>query len=559
MKKLLNDIKHRFSGLEDAYRRFPVTIVLALGLLVYLLLNDAAFESTSNVSPMLRVIFTWSYAILLSYVIGFLSESRAFKTLHRVILYLIGALICVILYVWVLDAEQVFVKDGAYIYFGLVFATVLSAFLERHLKVGQRIPFKAVEVMNAFGWTALFSLVIGVGTMMIFVMINTLFEMNWHLDRFARIIFESTILLFSVPFFMSGIRPGSETTEGEYSKLFKGLLNYVCLPLAIIYTVIIYAYSMKILFTWEWPKGLVSHLVLWYSFFVVILFMFLRAQKKQLPRVPDYFPLYVVPLMAMMFMSIGQRIAQYGFTPNRYFVVLAGIFSTIALIYVGMKKKYSPWWLIATLVVFILIGTNSPLGAYDVSYRSQEAILVNELKKEQMLEGDTLKPRSDLPRESRLVISSGIDYFSKVDALDTLAFLPEGFTLSAFEDHFGFSRDEVLYPEQDQYINYYAQPNFSFPAEGRVLYVNVNRGSNTTLDGYSFELKDDALLITTPQGETKTLDLSFAREMTNSKGSEPLLEKRIDEEATVYVRSLNGRRDQKQTLVDYLEFVLVIK
>lgn len=559
MKKLLHAIKDRFKGLGEAYKRFPVTILLAVGLLAYLLVIDSAFESAQNLNPYFRVIFTWSYAILLSFVLGFLTESNRFKTSHRLVVYGLGAMIPIILYLWVLDSENMFVKDGAYIYFGLVLATILSAFLERSLKVGQRIPFKAVEVMNAFGWTVLFSLVIGVGTMMIFVMINTLFEMNWRLDRFARIIFESTILLFSVPFFISGIRKSGETVEGEYSRLFKGLLNYVCLPLAMIYTAIIYAYSIKILLTWEWPQGLVSHLVLWYSFFVVILFMFLRAQKKQLPKGLDYFPLVVVPLMAMMFMSIGLRIQQYGFTPNRYFVVLAGIFSTFALIYVGLKKKYSPWWLIAALVLFILVGTNSPLGAYDVSNRSQQAILINELEKNQMLEGEKVQANSAISKESKVIISSGLDYFSYAGALDTLPFLPPDFTLKDFDTTFGFALVNTRHYEEEQYISYYAEPNLSFTVDGFVILANVSTGSDLIVDGYTFSLTERAVRIKTPSGAELELDLSFADSLESSKGSGDLIERSIDDKTYALVRNLNGRRQGGQTIVDYIEFILIVK
>lgn len=551
-------IRQRLHGFGQAFRRFPVAIGLAAGLFVWLIINEYRMDQILGQVWVGRLILSWIYAIFLAFLIGSLTEGKRIALPWLGLIYGLGAAIVLGVYFWVFPSDQqLFVKDGIYVYLGLCLATLLAIFLETRLRPGQRVPHKALEVLISFAWTGLFSFVIGVGTFMVFVMINALFNANLRLDRFARVIFEATMLLFAVPFFLSGLQPSGETKEDQYEVLFQRLLRYVCLPLAFVYTAVLYVYSAKILITQTWPQGLVSHLVLWYSLFVITVYIFLRGDKAKLPKWFNYFPMAVVPLLGMMFGSIGQRIAQYGWTPNRYLVVIAGIWALGALIYLSLKK-YSPWCLVASLVLFILIGTNSPIGAYDMSVRSQTAILHQTLTDNNMLVDDTVV-KADVPKEVKQQVSASVQWFVNQQATDKLSFLPDNFSLDQFENVFGFAptyRDN--WDNYRQYVGFYATPEISIPTQaGKLIRINLYNTQEKSLDGYSFKLDGEALVITPDNQSPIRVSMSWLIEQEESK--EVAMPKMIPVgEYTLYIDQAGGVIEQEVFTISDLTFMLYV-
>ncbi|HHT20026.1 MAG TPA: DUF4153 domain-containing protein [Tissierellia bacterium] len=555
----ITTIRTRLQSFSQAYRRFPVTITLAIGLFVWLILNEYRLDQILGEVWVGRLILSWIYAIFLSFLIGVLLEAKTISPLRSGLIYGLGGLIATGVYFWVFpDRQQLFVRDGLYVYFGLVLATLLAIFLERRLRPGQLVPHKALEVLSSFAWTGLFSFVIGVGSLLVFVMIDALFQVNLRLDRFGRVIFEATMLLFAVPFFLSGLKPSGQTTEEAYDPLFQKLLRYVCLPLAIVYTVVLYVYSAKILITQTWPQGLVSHLVLWYSLFVIAVYIFLRGERDRLPRMFDYFPLAVVPLLGMMFGSIGQRIWQYGWTPNRYLVVIAGIWALGALIYLSLRK-YSPWILAGSLVLFILVGTNSPLGAYDVSVRSQRAILNETLAEQGMLKAGELIPQA-VSQATKQQVSASVLWFVRHQASEELSYLPPDFTMDDFSDTFGFSPEYQTFGEElsQQYVGFYAEEELSLETvKGRLIFTSVHQATTNTIDGYTFFIDDDALVIEPPDGQRLNLAMDWIPE-AEQKANQTM---RVIKEGryTLYVRNASGMIQHDEFDLTDVSFFLLIE
>lgn len=553
----ITTIRTRLQSFSQAYRRFPVTITLAIGLFVWLILNEYRLDQILGEVWVGRLILSWIYAIFLSFLIGVLLEAKTISPLRSGLIYGLGGLIATGVYFWVFpDRQQLFVRDGLYVYFGLVLATLLAIFLERRLRPGQLVPHKALEVLSSFAWTGLFSFVIGVGSLLVFVMIDALFQVNLRLDRFGRVIFEATMLLFAVPFFLSGLKPSGQTVEDSYEPLFQKLLRLVCLPLAVVYTIVLYVYSAKILITRTWPQGLVSHLVLWYSLFVIAVFIFLRGDQKPLPKGFDYFPLTLLPLLGMMFGSIGQRIAQYGWTPNRYLVVIAGIWALGALIYLSLKK-YSPWILVATLVGFILIGTNSPLGAYDVSVRSQRDILHDVLTQSGLLQEGRITP-SEVPKDIKQKISASVLWFVRNQATNELGFLPTDFTMEDFEQTFAFAPEyEDVRADQPQYVGFFSDPEFVIDTtQGKMMLMTIFSDTPKEIGDYRFLIAETELVMETPDGKQMQFPMDWVVDEPEDK--ERPMKRMVEDHYTLYIQQASGRLSQGQFELEYVTFYLLV-
>src|SRR5690606_24507962 len=128
-----------------------------------------------------------------------------------------------------------------------------------------------------------------------------------------------------------------------FPKGLKIFVQYILIPLAIIYLLILYAYSAKILVEWNLPNGWVSMLILWYAVFgiLAILLAYPLRDDTDNPWVRLYSRFFFVgllPLILLLFIAVGVRIGDYGVTELRYYVVLLGIWLMMMALYFIFSK-----------------------------------------------------------------------------------------------------------------------------------------------------------------------------------------------------------------------------
>ena len=159
----------------------------------------------------------------------------------------------------------------------------------------------------------------------------------------------------------------------EIRRFWAVLLNWVLTPALLIYTVVLYIYAAKILFTWNLPKGGVAIMVT--VFFVV----FFAAKMLQMLTEPqpfkwfyDHFSLFVLPLLALFWAGLARRLTDYGLTESRYYLLLGGALMTVcALIFLFRNRRgYFELTDLALCVVTLTVLVPSLRGE-KVAVRSQ--------------------------------------------------------------------------------------------------------------------------------------------------------------------------------------------
>ena len=89
------------------------------------------------------------------------------------------------------------------------------------------------------------------------------------------------------------------TVFGEF------LIKYIMIPFMYIYLIILYAYTVRVLVNFhEWPKGMISWLVIVFSFFGYVSYILSLpyVDKSVLVRVyRKIFPLLLLPQILMLF------------------------------------------------------------------------------------------------------------------------------------------------------------------------------------------------------------------------------------------------------------------
>lgn len=211
------------------------------------------------------------------------------------------------------------------------------------IKRKEDYEYYIIKVFSSFFLTCIYSFVLLMGLFAIFFTIDQLFNANIP-GKTYYYIFLIVAGIFAPSNFLARIPEIDEDFEEyNYPKALKILLLYIVIPpLISIYTLILYIYFGKILITREWPQGIVSHLVLWYSTVSVAVIFFISPildENKWANRFKNYFPKFNIPILLMMFISMRIRIKEYGITENRYFALVLGLWVLGIMIYFIFSKK----------------------------------------------------------------------------------------------------------------------------------------------------------------------------------------------------------------------------
>lgn len=463
MMRLKSRILSIYTGIKNSMRRFPITIMYSILLTILLIYSN---ESTGvlariNLDKLNRVELLLGMGILLSLNIDLLKE-RFFKDnkLKAIIFHIIGMILLVLYYFILLKEIESFTMIR---YIGImIFLFTMFFYIPRINGKTEDYEYYVINIFLNIALTAIYSVVLLWGIFAIIFTINSLFDAGIKGD-FYYYAFLIIFFIFGISFFLSKVpETDKDFTEYNYSKALRVLLSYIVIPLISIYTIILYVYFVKILISWEWPKGLVSHLVLWYSSISVgVIFLINKITDKD--RVANLFkeiyPKIILPILLMMFISIGQRINQYGITENRYYILVLGIWVTSMMLYISFKKPINTIIIPISLSLIVLNSVVGPISGFAISKYSQNRRLNNLLEKNNILESGEIIKNTDIAKEDKKEISNIIYYFENNHSLQDIKVLEDGFKSSNMEEVFGFPYE----PHLERYVN-----------EREYFYINSN-------------------------------------------------------------------------------------
>ena len=256
-----------------------------------------------------------------------------------------------------------------------------------------------------------FSIVLFLGLSAIVGTIDVLLINLPNTIYFDNFVFSASI--FGVAFFVSRLKEKDENLK-DYNlpKIVEVLICYILIPLILIYTAILYLYFVKIIFTLKMPKGIVSHLVLWYttfSLFIIIMATPITYKNKFAKFYKKYFPLISIPLILLALFSINERIFQYGVTENRYLVVILILWLLFNMIFI---IKADVKWVLISFIFAVLVAIFSPFNLVNVSINSQNKRLERILKKNGIIQKKKfINKNNELSQRTKNEIMSIIDYF----------------------------------------------------------------------------------------------------------------------------------------------------
>ena len=345
----------------------------------------------------LRILMTANLGLLLTLACTLFIESRSINNLRSLTLKIIAAFLAASL-LFLINPLAHQADQVRFFLFSLSFhlLAAFSPFIRRGSIQGFWQFNKALFLRFLSGIlysTALFlGLAAAIGAM------NFLFGFNFEYDTFY-ILWVCIAGIFNTIFFLAGIPKDLPALDEDFSypKGLKVFTQYVLIPLATVYLVILLAYEIKILVAWNLPKGLVSNLILGYAVFGILslLLVFpIREQEgnKWIKTYARSFYFLMLPLLVLLFLAIGNRVFRYGITEQRYFLIVLACWLLFVSFYFLISRKQNIKVIPVSLCILTLLSVYGPQSAFSVSCYSQKRILVSIFKQNHAFKDGRLMP-----------------------------------------------------------------------------------------------------------------------------------------------------------------------
>lgn len=409
----LPSVHYMFEELFRTLRRFPATVITALGACAvgWYLVNEPYAGDYWE-----KLLLSLTLGILLFTSLTLMNERGLPKAVRRSYVLLAGLLFLSFFFYFLAFSEVIEFQTRYAHWLFIVFLSLTFA------------PYLAAEEINGF-WqfnkravlrffiSCFYTGVLFAGISLALTAVDKLLGVKID-QKVYQYLWIFAAYVFGPLHFLGGI-PGDYAeleADRSYPKGLKLFTQYVLIPLASVYFLILYAYMAKILYTQQWPQGWVSRLTSSASILGLLTFLLLYPVRdlEENSWVKTYsrgFCAAAIPLLLMLFVAVYKRTAQYGLTEHRYFLIVLAVWLLGIFVYFILNRKSNIKLVPVSLVLVASLVSFGPWGAYAISLSSQLGRLERIMLANGLLVNDkAVKLETELGREDRKQLSGCLDY-----------------------------------------------------------------------------------------------------------------------------------------------------
>lgn len=555
--KVMKNLRNTFQGMIHASNRYPLTVLFLLGIA---LINGLNINQEKDLFT--NYLYTLFVGVILSGVAQQLYERFFNKSIQRFML--MGAvLIGMIGYYFIIprsnlyDLEMV-IKTGV-----AVFALVLLFVLIPTIKSKLTFNESFMAAFKAFFITLLFTGIIAAGvSSIIFAIDRLLFPINYkatlHVLNIVFSLFAPLYYLSFTPVYENmGEKVISEEDKKENQlklqqaisipKVLEILISYVVIPLTVIYTIILLAYIVLNIRGNFWTDNLLEPMLVSYAVMVILVYILSSTIENQFTVLfRKIFPKVLIPIVLFQTVASVLKIGDLGITQGRYYVILFGVFATIAGLIFSFLPVKKNGIAIAVLISFCILSIIPPIDAFTVSRVNQTNLLETILEKNNMLKDNKIIPNDSISKQDKIRITETFDYLENMNYAKKIDWLPDDLTTyDKFEQTFGFGKEyeNQGIVDNGRYVslNYDEPLNLPVGLYDQFMVIHLYSEDSAILNDKEFPFEKDGTKYTLVQQQK---DTNFVVTVKDEKSNDII---KVDMQA-LFDKILTDNNVQKESL-----------
>ena len=228
-----------------------------------------------------------------------------------------------------------------------------------------------------------------------------------------------------------------EDEVNEPARVLQLILNFILSPAIIIYTVILYAYFIRIVLEWDLPKGGVAWMVMG---FVTVAMAGRLMQYVLKQHYYDWFyrnfTWIAIPPLILYWIGSIYRIRLYSFTESRFYLMIAGVLMTLFVLMLLWKRSRRFQLMALIFGAAIILFTYIPgISAKSIGLNCQQKRLQQIISQLKLTDPKTGKFVETLDLQEIRKDSVLCDQFREVCSL--IAYVRNDVGRDAFEQQYG--------------------------------------------------------------------------------------------------------------------------
>lgn len=398
------------AAIQKTITRFPLeTIVTFFGTVFAILLTEEKNKTTENIY--VKIIMVCSLCLVLFLSSSLYFTSRKTKKWFRFFTsLLLGSLTVVFIFNFSGDITDIEFLQFFVLNIALHLLVSFAGFIPKTYHQDEFWEFNK-QLFIRILTSGLYSIVLYLGLALAILAVKELFDIAIN-DKIHAYLFFIIAGVFNTIFFLYGV-PDINNNENplklKYPNGLKNFTQYVLLPLISIYLIILICYETKIIATLSLPVGWVSNLVLVFAIFGILSFLLIHpiateTENLWMRTFNRWFYYLLVPLLGLLFWAILYRIHLYGFTHERYYVLLLSVWLCIVVVYFIVQKEPKIKFIPISMCLAGLFSIIGPQSADSISKKSQLSRFESYMKKVE---------KEKLSFEQEQDLSSIIDFLEK--------------------------------------------------------------------------------------------------------------------------------------------------
>jgi hypothetical protein len=503
----INKMKVKWKGFSDTVLRFPLSIILLLTAVI----SNAVAINTQEDEIYIKLFITFAIGASVYIVLQMLYERFSQKPMIRISFTVLAILIAAGYYLLIQRTEwnvEVTIRTT------VIFFLLLIAFLwVPVIKSKNNFNESFMAAFKAFFISLLFTVVLFLGVCLVLGATNMLItdiagEAYMHAANIIFVLLAPIYFLSLIP-----VYPGNKelevpmlTTETELSeeeptnreeiriklitptRFLETLISYIIIPITAVFTVILILYIVINITGSFWTDNLLEPLLVSYSITVIIVYLLASTLSNAFARYFRWiFPKVLVLVVLFQTISSILRIGDLGITYGRYYVILFGVFATIAGILFYVIPSHKNGIIAPVLITLAFLSILPPVDAFTISKTNQISRLEKALIRNNMLEEDTIKANPNVSEKDREVIITSFRYLDRMDYTKDVTWLTSYHRSLNFKSVFGFSDYDQI---DKNYLNIYLkrEGDSSIPITGYDYLLRMNYYNQTaTITGSVIE------------------------------------------------------------------------
>lgn len=373
----LPSIKEITDKAQNAFLRFPITLIWAIAgsaFYIYVVGEDSNNLFDEYEAVLLTLILGVSWLIGIQFFLEQLKHQKKWQWTKLLVLGLL------FIFYWHLpdsngleDNPKYLIRFFLYLIGGHLFV-FFAPFVTKWDKSAYWNYLKSIG--TAIGRSLFFSGVLYLGLVLALAAIDALFEVSIRGERYGQLFIFCLGLVNTWIYLSDFPKDILQFKSIEFKKPLEVFVKYILIPLVLLYLIILYAYSFKILAQWELPKGWVSYLVTALALLGFVVQVIINPIQKTINswtinKFHPWFYRLLLPLVILLFVAIFRRIDDYGITENRYFILVIALWILATTVYLLLSKNKNLKILPISLFILAMISSFGPWGVFKVSKNSQ--------------------------------------------------------------------------------------------------------------------------------------------------------------------------------------------